>query len=201
MSLPGDTWRAGWETHGTRIDDNMSVPISVGVIDVEGHLTVAISVADGTPVAITHQTAAGIGELMQWAQEEHQMLYEQQQQRRAASAKEAFDMALLTHTQWRTILHAITEADTNHLAEAAATLRSAAPEAWTDGAAEESHSDVADVEQAMTRLDDIDAQLNDIATQVNELRRHFPPPSDDVGTRTAEDRAHPSGHAAESVAR
>ncbi|MPY99971.1 MAG: hypothetical protein GEU97_18675 [Actinophytocola sp.] len=197
MSLSGDTWRAGWEAHGTRIDDNMSVPISVGVIDIEGRLTVAISVADGTPVAITRQTAAGIGELMQWAQEEHEMLYEQQQQRRAASAKDAFDMALLTHRQWRAILHAITEADTTHLTKAAATLRTAAPRGWTDEASDEPHPDVADVEQAIARLDDIDAKLSDIATQVSELRRCLPPPSAGVGTGTARDRRHPSGHAEE----
>jgi len=197
MSLPGDTWRAHWEEHGTRIDDGMAVPISVGVIDVEGDLTVAISVASAAPVAITRQTAAGLGELMQWAQEEHDMLYEQQQQRRAASAKDAFDLALLTRRQWRAILHAITEADTAHLAKAAATLRIAAPRAWTDGAAEDLHSEVADSNQATARLDDIDAQLSDIVTQVSELRRRFPPPSADVGTRTAEDRGHPSGHSEE----
>ena len=99
--------------------------------------------------------------------------------------------------QWQAVLHAITEADTNQLANAAAALRSAAPKAWTDGTAEESHSDVADVEQAMARLDDIETQLSDIATQVSELPRRFPAPSADVGTGTAGDRGHPSGHAEE----
>lgn len=197
MSLRNDTWRAHWEEHGTRIDDDMSVPVRVGVIDVEGELAVAISVASAAPVAVTRQTAAGIGELMQWAQEELEMLYEQRQQRRAASAKDAFDMALLTHRQWRTILYAIVEADTDHLAKAVETLRAAAPRAWSDEAAEEPQLDVADRDQAMARLDDIDVQLSDIATQVSELRHRFPAPSDNVGIEIAGDRGHPSGHAEE----
>ncbi len=197
MSLRNDTWRAHWEEHGTRIDDDMSVPVGVGVIDVEGDLTVAISVASAVPIAVTRQTAAGISELMQWAQEELEMLHEQQQQRRAASAKDAFDMALLTHRQWRTILHAIVEADADHLAKAAATLRAAAPRTWADEAAKEPELDVSDRDQATARLNDIDAQLSEIATHVSELRRRFPAPSDDIGTRTTEDRGHPSGHAGE----
>ncbi|GAA5101965.1 hypothetical protein [Haloechinothrix salitolerans] len=195
MNLHAYEWRAGWEEHGTRIRDDRAVPIRLGVINAEGFLTMAISVACTTPVAITHRTATGIGELMQWAQEEHEMLYEQQQQRRAESAKEAFDLALLTRRQWKSILRAITDADSDHLAEAAAALRAAAPRAWTDGAAEEPHSDVADLDQAIPWLDDIDAQLSDIATQVNELRRHFPAPSDDAGTETLEERGHVSSHA------
>lgn len=125
------------------------------------------------------------------------MLYEQQQQRRAASAKDAFDMALLTHRQWRTILQAVVEADADHLAKAAATLRAAAPRAWTDETATEPELHVADNDQATARLDDIDAQVSDLATQVSELRRHFPAPSDDVGTGTAGDRSHSSRHAEE----
>ncbi|MGH3949954.1 MAG: hypothetical protein ACRDSE_12635 [Pseudonocardiaceae bacterium] len=197
MSPQAFAWRAHWEEHGTRIDDDMSVPVRVGVIDVEGDLTVAISVASAAPVALTRRTAAGIGELMQWAQEELEMLHEQQQQRRAASAKDAFDMALLTHRQWRAILHAVVEADAGHLARAAATLRAAAPQAWTDDDAKEPQLDVADGNQGMSWLDDIDAQLSDLATQVSELRRHFPAPADDVGTGTAGDRGHPSRHAEE----
>ncbi len=37
-------------------------------------------------------------------------------------------------------------------------------------------ADLADVNQAMTRLDDINAQLSGIATQIRALRAHFPTP-------------------------
>lgn len=197
MSLSNDTWRAHWEEHGRRIDDDMSVPIHVGVIEVEGDLTVAISVANAAPVAITRQAAAGIGDLMQWAQEELELLHEQQQQRRAESAKDAFDMALLTHRQWRAILRGITDADTEHLTKATATLLAAAPRTWVNETATEPQLDIADSDQAMTRLDDIDAQLSDIATQVSELRRRFPTPTDEPGTGTAGARGHQSGHSEE----
>lgn len=177
MNSHDDTWAGCWEEHGTRIDDELSVAIRVGVIDVEGRLTVAISVADATPIAVTERTAAGIGELMQWAQEEHEMLYEQRQQRRAESAKDAFDMALLTRGQWQAILRTINDAGSDRLAEdAAAKLRDAAPRDWTGEAAEKSHTEITDIGQATAWLDDIETQLSEIATQVQELRRRLPAP-------------------------
>lgn len=114
------------------------------------------------------------------------MLYEQRQQRRAESAKDAFDMALLTRRQWRSILRAINDADSAHLAEAAATLRAAAPRDWRSKAAKETHVEVTDVNQATAWLDDTDAQLSDIATQVHELRHRIAPRSD-TRTETPDD--------------
>ena len=120
-------WRGHWDEHGTRVDDDKIVPIRVGVIEVDGHLSIAISVADAPPVAITSQVAVGLGELMQWAHDEHKMIAKHDKRRNRPKRRQA---------------------------------------------------DLADVNQAMTWLDDIDAQLSDIATQVRAMRAHFPAPGD-----------------------
>lgn len=77
MSQQRHEWRGYWDEYGTRVDDGKIVSIRVGVIQIDGHLSVAISVAATPPVTITSRIAAGLGELMQWAQDEHKMLAEQ----------------------------------------------------------------------------------------------------------------------------
>ena len=77
MSEQGFEWRGHWDEYGARVDDDKVVSIRVGVIEVDGHLSLAISVAAAPPVTITGRVAAGLGELMQWAQDEHKMLVEQ----------------------------------------------------------------------------------------------------------------------------
>ncbi|MPY78531.1 MAG: hypothetical protein GEV04_08550, partial [Actinophytocola sp.] len=120
MIEPGFEWRAHWDEHGTRVDDDKIVPIRVGVIEVDGHLSIAISVASAPPVTITNRTVADLGELMQWAHDEHEMLAKHDQRCRESG--------------------------------------------------KHSPAGVADVNQAIAWLDDIDAQLSDIATQVRTLR-------------------------------
>lgn len=93
MSEQGYEWRGYWDEHGTRVDDDKIVPIRVGVLELDGHLSVAISVATAPPVAITGQVAAGLGELMQWAQDEHEMLAKQDQQSRTAAAHSRAEVA------------------------------------------------------------------------------------------------------------
>ncbi len=124
MIQRGYEWGGHWDEHGTRVDDDKIVPIRVGVIEVDGHLSIAISVADAPPVTITSQVAVGLGELMQWAQDEHNMIAKHDKRRNRPKRSQA------------------------------------------------------DVNQAMTWLDDIDAQLSDIATQVRALRANFPAPGD-----------------------
>jgi len=136
MIQRGYQWRGYWEDHGTRVDDEKIVSIRVGVVDVDGCLCIAISVASAPPVTITDGTAASIGELMEWAQHEHEMLEEQEQQRRRKTGEQV-------------------------------------------------PAGVADISQAMSWLDDIDAQLTDIAAQVRALRDRFPAPADDTSTGTS----------------
>lgn len=136
MIQPSFEWRAYWDEHGTRVDDDKIVPIRVGVIEVDGHLSIAISVAAAPPVTITGRVVAGLGELLQSAQDEHKMLNRQAQQCRQT--------------------------------------------------VERSPADIANVKQAVAWLDDIDAQLSDIATQVRELRARFPAPPGDADTAPAE---------------
>lgn len=120
MSHQGYEWRAYWDEHGTRVDDATVISIRVGVIDIDSCLSIAISVASAPPVAITGQVAAGLSELMQWAQDEHKMLGKQDQRYRTAAARPSADLP--------------------------------------------------DVNQTTAWLDDIDAQLSDIATQVRATR-------------------------------
>ncbi len=67
-------WRGHWDEQGARIDDHTIVSIRVGVIEVDGHLSIAISVADAQPVTITRAATERLGELMQWAQDEYTMI-------------------------------------------------------------------------------------------------------------------------------
>ncbi|MPY81077.1 MAG: hypothetical protein GEV04_22130 [Actinophytocola sp.] len=143
MSPQGYEWRAHWEEHGTRVDDNKIVPIRVGVVEVDGHLFIAISVACAPPVTITGQVAASVGELMQWAHEEHEMLENQDQR---------------------------SQEDAEH------------PPAG-----------LADINQAIAWLDDIDEQLSDIATQIRELRTRFPAPPDATAIDTPAEHRRASG--------
>ncbi|MPY80481.1 MAG: hypothetical protein GEV04_18900 [Actinophytocola sp.] len=151
MSQQGYDWRGYWEEHGAQAGDGKTVPIRVGVIEVGGTLSVAISVASFPPIVITDRTAAGLGELMQWAQEEHEMLEPQHPQGRLEGPKEA-----------------------------RAKRRATAPR--DDAAGERQVAEDVSFDQAMAWLDDIDAQLSDIATEIRVLREHFPPPTDGSDT-------------------
>jgi len=132
MSALGYEWRAYWDEHGTRVDDDKIVPIRIGGVEVDGSLSIAISVACAPPVTITSQVAASVGELMQWAHEEHQMLDNRDQ---------------------------LPQQDD-----------------------ERPPGRLADINQAIAWLDDIDAQLSDITTHIRELRSRFPVPSNVIGT-------------------
>lgn len=178
MIARGYEWRGYWEEPGSIVDDEKSVPIRVGVLDVEGQLSLAISVARSAPVLITGRTAAGLAELMQWAQEEHAMLAEQHQRCRTEDAGEALGRAALTRRQWQAVLDALTSTDPTDMTGAAATLRAAAPRTWVGEAPSEEPNETvhgADIRQIITALDNIDGQLNDITSQLQELGDHLAP--------------------------
>lgn len=175
MIARGYEWRGYWEEPGSRVDDEKSVPIRVGVLDVEGELSLAISVAWSAPVLITSRTAVGLAELMQWAQEEHAML-DERQWCRTEEAGEALGRVALTRRQWQAVLNAFTSADPSDMTGAAATLRAAAPRTWTGEATAEEPDEIAhgaDIRQVIAALDNIDGQLNDITSQLQELGDHL----------------------------
>lgn len=175
MDSEAHTWQGAWDEHGIRVDDDKSVSIRVGVIEVDGHLSLAMSLASGVPVAITNRTAVSLIEMMQWARAEYELLEDMHQQRRTDGAKDALDRAVLTRRQWQTVMRAFDQPGHTHdAATALRALRNAAPPAWTAEPDNDAQPRLAPAETAMTRLDSLDAQLDDIAEQIRALRATVP---------------------------
>lgn len=175
MDSKDHTWQGAWDEHGVRVDDDMSVSIRVGVIEVDGRLSLAVSLASGVPVAITDRTAVSLIEMMQWARAEYELLDDLHQQRRTEGAKDALDRAVLTRRQWRAVMRVFDQpGHTDDADIALRTLRTAAPPAWTSEPDNDAQPRLAKAETAMTRLDSLDAQLDDIAEQIRALRATVP---------------------------
>ncbi len=133
MSGDHGEWAACWEVHGIRADDGLSVSVGVGVIDLEGRHTVAISVADESPVALTDRLTDEAAELLSWAKEERDMLADLRAQHHTADLKSSLNRAVLTHRQWQKIRNALEHnTSDSDMATALNALRNAAPPGWAE---------------------------------------------------------------------
>lgn len=132
MMDDGHEWGGCWDTRGIHSEHLMSVPVRVGVIEVDGRDTIAIGVADEPPVALRDRDADDVVKLLGWAKCERDMLADLREQKATAALKESLNRALLTERQWHKVRRAlehdnISEHDVTVALDA---LRAAAPEGW-----------------------------------------------------------------------
>lgn len=135
MCDDGQDWGAFWELHGIRADDDgVQVTVRVGVIDLNGHDTVAIGVADEPPVALTDRLTDEVAKLLGWAKDERDMLADLRAQQDTDALKDSLNRAVLTNRQWRKIRHALDgDNPSDHdMTAALYALRDAAPPDWTE---------------------------------------------------------------------
>lgn len=133
MNSDDHLWQGSWDVEGIRCDDRRAVPIRIGVIDYDDTETIAISVGERSPVAITHYTATEIAELCGWAIREHQLIAGLRHQRATHGKKEELDRAILTRDQWdaiRQILHHRESIESSAAEVALNQLHNAAPASW-----------------------------------------------------------------------
>lgn len=132
MQHDSDDWAASWEQLSTRVDDDASVPIRVGVLSSGDGFSIAMSIASATPVTFSDRTATELAELLTWATEERDMLVDLRERERTDEAKSLLNRAVLTHMQWRTILRVVCGITSGDGTAAAAALRDSAPPTWLD---------------------------------------------------------------------
>ena len=134
MMDDGQEWGGCWDARGIHSEHGMSVPVRVGVIEVDGRDTIAIGVADEPPAALRDRDADDVVKLLGWAKSERDMLADLREQKATAELKDSLNRAMLTEGQWHKIRRALEHDDTSDhdVTIALNALRDAAPSNWTE---------------------------------------------------------------------